>query len=59
METEQIVNEAIPKVSCPVTEAGNVHRREQLKKRIEDKIAEAQRDKREPYKPELEYKDSK
>ena len=54
MSVEEIVTRAIPKEDCPVKESGAEHRREQLKKRIEDKLKE--RDKTEPYKPDLEYK---
>lgn len=52
MEIEEIVTRAIPREDCPVKEAGAKHRREQLKQRIEELL----RDRSQPYKPDLEYK---
>lgn len=56
MDIEKIVNEAIPQDTCPRKEADAKNRRKVLKQRIE-KIQEG-RDKTEPYKPELEYKNN-
>jgi len=55
MEIDRIVNEAIPQDTCAIKEAAAKERRKVLKERIEKKIEEG-RDKSEPYKPELEYK---
>jgi hypothetical protein len=54
MEINEIVTRAIPAEDCPVKEAGAQHRREQLKKRIEELLM--QRDRSQPYIPVMEFK---
>ena len=55
MEIDEIISRAIPREDCAVKEAGAQHRRDQLRRRIEELLKT--RDRSQPYKPPLEYKD--
>jgi len=54
MEIDEIVTRAIPAETCPVKNANAMHRREELKRRIEQLL----RDKTKPFEPRTEYKGS-
>lgn len=54
MELNKIIEDAIPlDMNCEIKRKDQLRRREQLKKDIEVLV----RDKTQPYKPKLEYKD--
>lgn len=62
MEIEEIISKAIPGEDCPVKNEAAMHRRKELKKRIEEHVQNQlskqfnARDMSQPYDPKLQYK---